>query len=301
MSGTNSIEEWDSSKSNIMTDTNYSDSSIRESGAVSGIADPMLYNKLFRQTSVVCSAIGEWLAALGYTVNDNSVSNIATMLNQVITSQGGTISGDLTTNKTTVNGAATFGSTATLNADPTTALQAATKQYVDNKVVIAAPPGVIEQYSGASAPTGWLLCNGSAVSRTTYADLYNAIGTIYGGGDGSTTFNLPNPKDRFILGKGDSYTTLGATGGSTTHTLSTSELPDLASFLNNTVAVRGSNQINDSGNAVSIIHSNWEYTEKNEGNNYGWFRNSFTSLGGAANNAFNMMPPYIVLNYIIKY
>ena len=52
--------------------------------------------------------------------------------------------------------------------------------------------GIIYQYGGGSAPSGWLVCDGSAISRTTYKNLFNAIGTTYGTGDGSTTFNLPN-------------------------------------------------------------------------------------------------------------
>jgi len=60
--------------------------------------------------------------------------------------------------------------------------------------------GIISMYGGATAPSGWLLCDGSAVSRTTYADLFTAISTSYGIGDNSTTFNLPNLKGRFPLG-----------------------------------------------------------------------------------------------------
>jgi microcystin-dependent protein len=80
------------------------------------------------------------------------------------------------------------------------------------------PPGVMTPYGGSSAPSGWLLCDGSAVSRTTYADLYAAISTTFGVGDGSTTFNLPNLQDRFPVGKGSTLSTLGATGGSLSHT-----------------------------------------------------------------------------------
>ena len=62
------------------------------------------------------------------------------------------------------------------------------------------PVGSINLYAGSTAPTGWLICDGSAVSRTTYANLFSVIGTTYGTGDGSTTFNLPNLKRRFPLG-----------------------------------------------------------------------------------------------------
>ncbi len=64
------------------------------------------------------------------------------------------------------------------------------------------PPGIGPlPYAGATLPTGWLWCDGSAVSRTTYARLFTAIGITYGPGDGSTTFNLPDADNRFILGK----------------------------------------------------------------------------------------------------
>ena len=62
------------------------------------------------------------------------------------------------------------------------------------------PPGTIIHYAGRTVPAGYLICNGAAVSRTTYANLFNAIGTIYGTGDGSSTFNLPNLNGRFLEG-----------------------------------------------------------------------------------------------------
>lgn len=82
------------------------------------------------------------------------------------------------------------------------------------------PAGSILPYGGAAAPTGFLLANGAAVSRATYADLFTAIGTSYGVGDGSTTFNIPDMRGRFPLGKAAAGTgsTLGATGGSLDHT-----------------------------------------------------------------------------------
>jgi microcystin-dependent protein len=82
------------------------------------------------------------------------------------------------------------------------------------------PVASITAYAGATAPTNWLLCDGSAVSRTTYASLFTIIGTVYGAGDGSTTFNLPNLSQRFPLGKASSGTgaTLGGTGGAIDHT-----------------------------------------------------------------------------------
>lgn len=74
------------------------------------------------------------------------------------------------------------------------------------------PSGVMMPYGGASAPTGWLLCDGSAVSRSTYASLFTAIGTAYGSGDGSTTFNIPDLVRRTPVGKG-SADSLGGSDG----------------------------------------------------------------------------------------
>jgi microcystin-dependent protein len=94
---------------------------------------------------------------------------------------------------------------------------------------IAAPTGSVIDYAGAAAPNGWLLCYGQAISRTTYAALFTAIGTAYGAGDGSTTFNLPDLRGRVTAGvdnmgggaagritagnSGITGTTLGAAGG----------------------------------------------------------------------------------------
>lgn len=81
---------------------------------------------------------------------------------------------------------------------------------------VGAPPGTLFQYAGTSAPGGYLVCDGSAISRTTYADLYAAIGTTYGAGNGSSTFNLPDLRGRVAVGQGTntSVSTLGANEGS---------------------------------------------------------------------------------------
>lgn len=63
-----------------------------------------------------------------------------------------------------------------------------------------APVGVVEAFAGGTPPEGWLECDGSACSRTTYVDLFTCIGTTYGAGDGSTTFNLPDLRGEFIRG-----------------------------------------------------------------------------------------------------
>ena len=72
------------------------------------------------------------------------------------------------------------------------------------------PTGVVQAFAGSTTPQGWLLCDGSAVSRTDYAALYAVIGTTYGAGDGSKTFNLPNLTDKFIQGNSTSGTVKSA-------------------------------------------------------------------------------------------
>lgn len=90
------------------------------------------------------------------------------------------------------------------------------------------PVGSILAYSSTTIPTNWLLCDGRAISRTEYSLLFSIIGTTYGVGDGSTTFNLPNLKGRVPVGVDSSQTefaTLGQVGGEKTHTLTVDEMP----------------------------------------------------------------------------
>jgi microcystin-dependent protein len=76
-------------------------------------------------------------------------------------------------------------------------------EYLNTKSSSSVPTGAICFFATTAIPTGWLLCNGSQVSRTEYAALFAAIGTKFGAGDGSTTFTLPNLDDRFIEGTTD--------------------------------------------------------------------------------------------------
>ena len=84
---------------------------------------------------------------------------------------------------------------------------------------LAHPVGSIVGYGAAAAPAGWTLCDGSAISRSTFSALFAVIGTTYGAGNGSTTFNVPDYRGRFMLGKAASGTgsTLGGTGGTIDH------------------------------------------------------------------------------------
>ena len=108
-----------------------------------------------------------------------------------------------------------------LNADPVENLGAATKQYVDSQSALSgAPSGAVMYFARNTAPDGWLKANGAAVSRTTYSNLFSAIGIAFGNGDGATTFNLPDLRGEFIRawddGKGtDAGRTFGSLQGDT--------------------------------------------------------------------------------------
>ena len=159
------------------------------------------------------------------------------------------------------------------------------------------PTGAVLPYAGSSAPTGFLLCYGQAISRSTYADLFSAISTTYGTGDGSSTFNVPDLRGRVVAGQDDmggssanrltdqtgglNGDTLGDTGGSETHTLTTAQMPAHT----HTVAAQqqvGGDSTNRGGSgqlgAAATITS--------------------SSTGG--DGAHNNVQPTIILNYIIK-
>ena len=92
----------------------------------------------------------------------------------------------------------------------------------------ALPPGTVLSTAAAAAPDGYLLCNGAAVSRATYAPLFAAIGTTFGRGDGAATFNVPDLRGRVVVGVGNAAgrtdRVRGAAGGKETHTLTPAEL-----------------------------------------------------------------------------
>ena len=155
------------------------------------------------------------------------------------------------------------------------------------------PPGVICMWSTAVAPNGFLLCRGQAVSRTTYARLYAVIGTTYGAGDGSTTFNVPNFQGRVPVGQDSTQTefdVLGETGGSKTHTLT---IPEMPYHNHGTGAPSGGNigyGENSGGPALYTV-------------GYGPTRPAAEPVTGTTgeNQPHNNLQPYIVLNYIIAH
>ena len=99
---------------------------------------------------------------------------------------------------------------------------------VNGSLVEFLPIGTILPYSSSNVPSGYMICDGRALSRADYSDLFNIIGTSYGSGDGSTTFNIPNLRGKVLISQdpndGD-FDTIGKNGGEKTHKLLASELP----------------------------------------------------------------------------
>lgn len=185
-----------------------------------------------------------------------------------------------------------------------------------------APPGVVLPYAGSTAPSAWLLCDGSAVSRTTFADLFAAISTTYGAGDGSTTFNLPDLRGRVAGGRdnmggtaasrlttggsGVDGATLGATGGAETHTLTTPQLPahnhaastntDPGHVHSGIVTGTGSFANISTGGATSVGAPNSAGSTATAGSH----SHTVTVTNTGGDGSHNNTQPTLVLNYIIK-
>jgi len=174
--------------------------------------------------------------------------------------------------------------------------------------------GTILPWSAASLPTGFLECAGAAVSRSTYSALFAIIGTTYGAGDGSTTFNTPDLQDNTPIGKSGTkalastggantvaVTATGNVGGSTANaTLSTAQLASHSHSISNS---------NASGNPSATffqrgpLNSNPAYAgsgnTNNTGSSSGHTHNMSASFSGSAVNAA-IVQPYLTLIYIIK-
>ena len=187
-------------------------------------------------------------------------------------------------------------------------------------VDIAPPTGSVTDFAGSTAPSGWLLCYGQAISRTTYADLYAVIGTVYGTGDGSTTFNLPDCRGRVVAGKdnmggtsadrltnydsprGIDGDTLGQVGGSQTHNLTTYELANHAHGVYDPGHSHGMpNYYNTPGNIANNRAGLANGSSISNGNTPTY--SSGTGIGIYAeggNGAHNNVQPTIIFNKIIK-
>ncbi|MDD9993217.1 MAG: tail fiber protein [Rhodospirillales bacterium] len=166
-------------------------------------------------------------------------------------------------------------------------------------VTVVVPAGTISIYAGLLTPSGWFRCTGSAISRTTHADLYAAIGTRYGAGDGVTTFNIPDLRGRFALAWGGGQN-LGETGGAATHTLTVNEMPahlhHLAADENVNVGplVTADEQIAADYSPRQGFDEKYSFQGSAEDATLG----RSESVGGGA--AHNNMPPFMALGFIIK-
>ena len=153
------------------------------------------------------------------------------------------------------------------------------RNYISRALV---PTGTVLAFAGSSAPSGFLLCDGRAVSRTTYTSLFSVIGTTYGSGDGSTTFNLPDMRGRVAVGS--DANSPGAQCGETAHKLGISEIPShshpYSAYLYSTGAENG--RINSQ-----------------EGAGVKWADPTNTRNSGGGDNHNNMQPS-LYLHHIIK-
>jgi microcystin-dependent protein len=152
--------------------------------------------------------------------------------------------------------------------------------------LVTIPAGVITQFGGSTAPTGWVLCDGTAYSRTvTYNNLFTAVGTTYGGGDGSTTFNVPNLKGRVPVGRDASqseFDTLAETGGLKEVTLTTAQIPNHS-------------------HAGQIVFGGGSGSTGVRADGIGSSQPDTGGVNGTTGGAHTNLQPYIVVNYIIKF
>lgn len=170
---------------------------------------------------------------------------------------------------------------------------------------VSVPIGGVIDWWGSTVPDGFLLCYGQAVSRTTYADLFAAIGTAAGSGDGSTTFNVPDYRGRVGAGKDDmggvsaarlntiASTTLGTTGGSQTHTLTTAQL------------AAHSHGVTDPGHSHTGLRTGGSFPLDDEGGLLAATTTSSNTTGITIQNAgsgqaHNNIQPTIICNKLIR-
>lgn len=155
------------------------------------------------------------------------------------------------------------------------------------------PTGSVLAFAGSTSPDGWLLCDGSAVSRTDYAALFAVIGTTYGTGDGSTTFNVPNLVDKFVEGSSTSGTVKSAGLPNITGSYKYREANGVDMHTNFSGAITGSGYVGENdGNLLSQTSTSTKkklltFNASNSNSIYG--------------NSTTVQPPALTMRYIIKY
>jgi microcystin-dependent protein len=159
----------------------------------------------------------------------------------------------------------------------------------------AAPPGSVVMYGATIPPTGWLICNGAAVSRATYAALFAIIGTTFGAGNGTTTFNLPSMEARFPT---QNTGFLGASGGAATHPhqIDGGSIPAYAEV---TILTGPGPHIYFNRVTSPAWTSNFDATGASD-EAATTSKNSATPVIGITQTASNI-PPYLNMTFIIKF
>lgn len=167
------------------------------------------------------------------------------------------------------------------------------------------PAGAMTLFGGPTAgiPSGWLVCDGSAVNRITYAKLFAAIGTTWGAGDGSTTFNLPNFTDRFPVGVGSNA--VGAVGGSgntsagTSHTHSSASTDSGGSHSHS--IPQGTDQTSSVGGTAVFTVSHQSHTHGGTNSGGSHTHAVSGSTGAEASHFHTNNVPFGAVYYIIRY